>query len=47
MGIGFKELLILLLIPALFYLTYRLGYRSGRIRGERDMLKKINESNNK
>lgn len=44
---GTAEILILLVIPvALFFITYMLGYRSGRVRGERDALKRIQNSKN-
>jgi hypothetical protein len=44
---GTLEILILLVIPiALFVITYRLGYRAGRVRGERDTLKRIQDTKN-
>ncbi len=45
--IGEQEILILLLIPIiLFVVTYKLGYKAGRVRGERDTLKKLQENQN-
>ena len=39
------EILILLVLPlVVLIITYMLGYRSGRIRGERDTLNRIQYS---
>ena len=40
---GTMEILILL-VPVILIITYMLGYRSGRVRGERDTLKRIQDS---
>ncbi len=40
---GTMEILILL-VPVILIITYMLGYRSGRVRGERDTLKRIHDS---
>jgi hypothetical protein len=45
--IGTLEILILLIIPIiLFVITFMLGYRAGRVRGERDTLKKLQDNQN-
>jgi len=47
MGLQAKEIIILLVIPiVVLVITYMLGYRSGRVRGERDTLKRIQDSKN-
>ena len=41
---GTLEILILLVPVVVLIITYMLGYRSGRVRGERDALKRIQDS---
>jgi hypothetical protein len=41
---GTLEILILLIPLVVLIITYMLGYRSGRVRGERDTLKRIQDS---
>jgi hypothetical protein len=43
---GTLELLLVILPIAVLAITYMLGYRSGRVRGERDTLKRIENSKN-
>jgi hypothetical protein len=44
--LGKFELLLVILPIAILVITYMLGYRSGRVRGERDTLKRIQDSKN-
>lgn len=43
---GTIEIFVVILPIIILVITYMLGYRSGRVRGERDTLKRIQDSKN-